>query len=192
MFHNAFEPIVWEPSRYIFTLPNGTAISYYGFFYTVSFLLSIWFSLARRESDFSKEDVTLFVITIAVGAVIGARLGFIIFYGGNVYWYFPIEIFKIWKGGMSSHGGGIGILIGLILFCFYTKKPFLWLTDRALHLCLLAGFFIRIGNFINSEKAGIKTGTNWGIIFKNNPFFCCEPRHPTQIYEALICFFVTV
>lgn len=183
-----FESIIWEPNRYIFTLPNGIAVSYYGVFYTVSFLLSIWFGLHRRKPDISKEDTSLFIIAIAIGSVIGARLGFVIFYGGNIYWYFPVEILKIWKGGMSSHGGGIGILIGLSLFQLYIKKPFLWLTDRALHLCLLAGSLIRIGNFINSEKAGIKTDANWGVIFKNSPFFCCEPRHPTQLYEALICF----
>jgi len=120
--------------------------------------------------------------------MIGGRLGYVFFYGSPIYLNEPIEILKTWKGGISSHGSAIGIIITLFIFKFYIKKPLLWLLDKALILALLAGSLIRIGNFFNSEKVGRKTNSNWGVIFKNDHFSTQVPRHPTQLYESFICF----
>ena len=183
------DPIIWRPNRYIFTFSENVHIAYYGFFYTLSFLLSIVL-ITRQTNDkgVKKEDLVLLVIVLATGAMVGGRLGYVLFYGSNIYVNEPIEILKTWKGGISSHGSAMGLILALFIFKFYIQKPFLWLLDKALILALLSGSLIRIGNFFNSEKIGAKTNSNWGIIFQNNHLLTQDPRHPTQLYESLICF----
>lgn len=180
------DPIVWTPQRYILNT-HGINLTYYGFFYTLGFLLSIIIVTRLHGNTTNKEHLVLFMIVLAVGAMIGGRLGFVFCYGGSYYMQNPIEIFKTWKGGISSHGATLGIVFSIFAFKFYIKKSFFWLLDNALILSLLSGSLIRIGNFINSEKIGAATNSNWGVIFKNNSVFGYEPRHPTQLYESLIC-----
>jgi phosphatidylglycerol---prolipoprotein diacylglyceryl transferase len=187
------DPIIWQPNRYIFTFSENVQIAYYGFFYTLSFLLSIiLIPQLARYNEVKKEDLVLLVIVLAIGAMVGGRLGYVIFYGGAIFLNEPIEILKTWKGGISSHGCAIGIMSALFIFKFYIKKPFLWLFDKALILALLAGSLIRMGNFFNSEKIGAETNADWGVIFKNNHFLTHVPRHPTQLYESFVCFLMFV
>src|SRR5699024_4517597 len=103
----------------------------------------------------------------------------------------PTEILAIWHGGLASHGAAIGILIAMYL---YTKKKrdmsFLWLADRVVVVVALAGAFIRTGNFINSEIIGEPTDLPWGIIFAQRPELGMIPRHPSMLYEAILCLIV--
>jgi prolipoprotein diacylglyceryl transferase len=129
--------------------------------------------------------------TLFLSAAIGARLGHCLFYDPWHYLTHPIEILKMWEGGLASHGGTIGILIGV---WYYVKKHgrihgfgYIWLLDRLAIPAGLAACFIRLGNLMNSEIYGIETSLPWGFIFAR---FETVPKHPTQIYEAL-CYLLT-
>lgn len=130
-----------------------------------------------------------------LGTIIGARLGDVLFYQSPAtYVYNPLEIIKFWEGGLSSHGGVIGILIALFILCRRLKNRYPMLTWIAMLdlLCipaLLAGGFIRIGNFFNQEILGTATTLPWAIIFGNPADGSAVlPRHPAQLYEALFYF----
>ena len=132
------------------------------------------------------------------GTVVGARLGAVIFYDWPLYVSDPIEIFKIWHGGLASHGGVLGVITALYLFVKYVQRwvpnlTFLKLLDIAAIPGALAGCFIRLGNFMNQEILGIPTTLPWGIIF-GHPVdgSVPEPRHPVQLYEAAAYFVIFV
>jgi prolipoprotein diacylglyceryl transferase len=133
------------------------------------------------------------LIYIAVGTVIGARLGHCFFYEPEYFLQNPLEILKIWKGGLASHGAAIGILLSLWLYIRKYKLSFLWLIDRIVIVVALGGAFIRLGNLFNSEIYGLPTDLPWGFEFVRDrlydsstgellPTVAC---HPTQLYEAL-------
>jgi prolipoprotein diacylglyceryl transferase len=98
-----------------------------------------------------------------------------------------LDIIKIWEGGLASHGGAIGIIIALIIFSRRNNISYWWTLDRIAIVTALAGFFIRMGNLMNSEIFGKVTDLSWGFIFVRaaNPALSVDPRHPTQIYEGL-------
>ena len=119
---------------------------------------------------------------IIIGIVSGGRLGYILFYTPDViiddFW----EIFKIWHGGMSFHGGLIGVIVSIWIFCLRTGKVFLSITDLIACVAPIGLFFGRIANFINAELYGKKTDVSWGVIF---PYSDYSPKHPSQLYEAI-------
>ncbi|HKL09201.1 MAG TPA: prolipoprotein diacylglyceryl transferase [Bacteroidales bacterium] len=162
----------------------GLSIRYYG----VLFAASFFFGYLIMQKIFKKEGLSVelldkLTVYVAVGTVVGARLGHCLFYDPAYYLQNPIEIIKIWRGGLASHGAAIGILIALYYFARKNKKPYLWILDRIVIVVALAGFFIRMGNLMNSEIYGIETSLPWGFIFVRNGEVL--PKHPTQIYEAL-------
>ena len=136
-----------------------------------------------KYENISQEVLDKVTIYVAVGTILGARLGHCFFYEPSYYLSNPSEILKIWHGGLASHGAAIGIILALWLFSRNIKKPFLWILDRVAVVVALAGFFIRMGNLMNSEIYGIQTSLPWGFIFERNGETI--PKHPTQIYEAL-------
>lgn len=145
-----------------------------------------WFF--RREGvDEKLSDPVLYTMLIAV--IVGARLGHCIFYDPGYYfgtWEGFAEVFMPWKGGLASHGGAIGMMLGMWWFANrYGKKEgfdFLWLIDRLVLIVCFAGAFIRFGNFFNSEIYGYNTTLPWGVVFERtgDP----NPKHPTMLYEA--------
>jgi prolipoprotein diacylglyceryl transferase len=162
----------------------GLTIRYYG----VLFAAAFFFGYLIMQKIFKKEGLTIelldkLTVYVAVGTVIGARLGHCLFYDPSYYLSNPIEILKIWRGGLASHGAAIGILVALYYFAKKSKKPYLWILDRIVIVVALGGFFIRMGNLMNSEIYGIQTSLPWGFIFERNGEVV--PKHPTQIYEAL-------
>lgn len=162
----------------------GLTIRYYG----VLFASAFFFGYLIMQKIFKKEGLTVelldkLTVYVALGTIIGARLGHCLFYDPSFYLQHPIEILKIWRGGLASHGAAIGILIALYYFSKKNKKPYLWILDRIVIVVALAGFFIRMGNLMNSEIYGIPTKLPWGFIFVRNGEVI--PKHPTQIYEAL-------
>jgi prolipoprotein diacylglyceryl transferase len=116
----------------------------------------------------------------------------VLFYDPRYYFAHPIDIFKIWEGGLASHGGTVGILVALYLYTRRTGGPrYLWLLDRVAIPTALGGFFIRLGNFFNSEIVGTPTSGWWGVVFDRVDQV---PRYPVQLFEAvaylLIFFFL--
>lgn len=136
----------------------------------------------KRENK-SEHDLNDLVWYMILGTVLGARLGHCLFYNPDYYLSHPLEILQIWKGGLASHGAGIGIITALVL---YTRKKkeisFLWVIDRIVITVALSGVFIRLGNLFNSEIIGKPTNGNWGFVFVSVDNI---PRHPAQLYEAI-------
>jgi prolipoprotein diacylglyceryl transferase len=173
----------WSPDPVLVSI-GPLAVRWYGLFFAAAFLVgySVMAQTYRREGrDTSSLDTPLTYMLI--GTLIGARLGHVLFYDPQYYLTHPLEIAKVWEGGLASHGGAGGILIALLL---YTRKPgrpsYLWLLDRVAIPAALGGFFIRVGNFFNSEIVGMPTSGWWAVVFDRvDPI----PRHPVQLYEAL-------
>lgn len=162
----------------------GLTIRYYGLLFAASF----FFGYIIMQKIFKNEGLTVelldkLTVYMAVGTVLGARLGHCLFYQPEYYLSNPWEIIKIWHGGLASHGAAIGILIALYYFSKKNKKPYLWILDRIVIVVALAGFFIRMGNLMNSEIYGNPTELPWGFVFIRDGQTI--PKHPTQIYEAL-------
>ena len=137
-----------------------------------------------KNEGLSDEVLDRLTIYMAVGTIAGVRLGHCFFYEPSYYLHNPLEILLIWHGGLASHGAAIGILIALWLFVRKEKKGYFWVLDRIAIVVALSGFFIRMGNLMNSEIYGVETTVPWGFVFlRNNEV---APKHPTQIYEGLV------
>jgi len=159
------------------------SLRYYSLLFMVSFIAGIYiFRWIYKKEDKPVADIDQLFIYMILGTVIGARLGHCLFYDPVYYISNPLRILKVWEGGLASHGAAIGILIALYL---YSKKrpdqPYLWLVDRIVITVALAGFFIRTGNFFNSEIIGVETSVPWAVIFDRVDSL---PRHAAQLYEA--------
>ncbi len=146
-----------------------------------------------RGDRLTSEMVDSLLIHVAIGAIVGARLGHCLFYEPEYFLRHPLQILMVWKGGLASHGGIIGLLIALWLYIRKYRISFLWLMDRIAIVVALANACIRIGNFFNSEIYGLPTSLPWGVEFVRDRLYGgttgellpTVPRHPTQIYEAL-------
>jgi len=136
-----------------------------------------------RNENLGEEVLDRLTIYMAVGVIVGARLGHCLFYEPAYYFKHPLEILMTWHGGLASHGAAIGILTALWLFKRKEKKDYLWILDRIAIVVALSAFFIRMGNLMNSEIYGVETTVPWGFVFLRNHEVA--PKHPTQIYEAL-------
>jgi len=176
--------IHWNVDPEIFSL-GFLSIRWYGLLFASGFLIGYYIGEKMLKSENVNQkwiDSLFFYIIIAT--VVGARLGHVFFYGWDYYSQNPSEIFKVWHGGLASHGGAIGILIAMFLHSkFITKRTMLWTLDRILVPTALVAAFIRLGNLMNSEIYGIETSLPWGIIFERNGEIVA--KHPTQLYEAL-------
>ncbi len=161
-------------------------VYWYGLMYLVGFVGG-WLLLAWRARNpacgFTQDQVSDLVFYAALGAVIGGRLGYMLFYDWRVTFSDPLMILQTWKGGMSFHGGALGVIIALWLCTKKMHKPFLMLTDfiaPVVPVGLAAG---RIGNFINGELWGRITTMPWGMVFPSGGPY---PRHPSQLYECAL------
>jgi prolipoprotein diacylglyceryl transferase len=175
--------IHWNVNPEIFRI-GSFAIRWYGLLFASGFFFGyIIMDKFFKIEKVPQEVLDKLTIYMAIGTVVGARLGHCLFYEPEYYLSHPSEIIKIWHGGLASHGAAVGILIAIWLFSRNTKKPYLWVIDRVVIVVALAGFFIRMGNLMNSEIYGIETSLPWGFIFERNGE--TVPKHPTQIYEGL-------
>lgn len=120
---------------------------------------------------------------IAIGIILGGRIGYILFYQPEYYFSNPIEMFKVWRGGMSFHGGLIGVIISLLLFSRYHKIKLSILFDIIATVTPIGLGFGRLANFVNRELIGIPTDGTWGMVFSNIDSI---PRHPSQLYEMFL------
>jgi phosphatidylglycerol:prolipoprotein diacylglycerol transferase len=161
-------------------------LRWYGLMYLIGFVLA-WILARHRAkktgSGWRKSEIPDLITYCALGVIIGARLGYVIFYDFSGFISRPWEALMIWKGGMSFHGGLIGVIFCLYLYSLKTRRPFLAVTDFVAPLAPLGLMFGRIGNFINAELWGRPTDMPWGMIFPD-PAAGYIPRHPSQLYQA--------
>ena len=188
-----FNLITWDFDPEIFSIGNH-AVRWYGLMFALAFLTGYWiFKRYLRSDKLTVEMLDALLIYLAIGIIVGARLGHCFFYEPDYYLKNPLEILKIWKGGLASHGWAIAIPLALWLYNRKYKIPFLWLIDRIAIVVALACAFIRIGNFFNSEIYGLPTNLPWGVEFVRDRLYDSTTgeilptvaRHPTQLYEAL-------
>jgi len=183
----------WNLDPVIYWITDSFPLKYYGLFFITGILLANY--VAKRiyiKENIPIENLEKLFIYIVVGIVLGARLGHCLFYDPSYYFQNPLEILlpikKIGDSyqfigfqGLASHGGGIGTLIAIGLYCKKYKINYLWVLDRIAIVTPIVATFIRLGNFMNSEIYGKPTNGNWGVIFQRDDLI---PRHPTQLYEA--------
>jgi phosphatidylglycerol---prolipoprotein diacylglyceryl transferase len=175
--------IPWDVNPEIFRIGNF-AVRWYGLFFASSFLFGyIIMNRIFKNENLGEAVLDRLTIYMAVGTIVGARLGHCLFYEPDYYLHHPLEIIMVWKGGLASHGAAIGILLAVWLFSVREKKDYTWTLDRIAIVVALSGFFIRMGNLMNSEIYGIETTVPWGFVFLRNHEVA--PKHPTQIYEGL-------
>ncbi|MBN9543330.1 MAG: prolipoprotein diacylglyceryl transferase [Alphaproteobacteria bacterium] len=160
-------------------------LTYYGLAYAIGIILGVWQlkKINKKEGLTSDKNIDDIVVYSIVGIILGGRLGYVFFYKPMEYLSDPIDIFKTWEGGMSFHGGLIGLILGIFLYCKKYKIQ-LWKMADAIVLVGPIGLFLgRIANFINGELFGRPTDGSWGVIF---PYGGKIPRHPSQLYEAFL------
>jgi phosphatidylglycerol:prolipoprotein diacylglycerol transferase len=175
--------IPWDVNPEIFRI-GSFAVRWYGLLFASSFLFGyIILQKIFKNENLSESVLDRLTVYVAIGVIVGARLGHCLFYEPDYYLSHPVEILKIWHGGLASHGAAIGIITAIWLFVRKEKKDFTWAIDRVAIVVALSGFFIRMGNLMNSEIYGVETTVPWGFVFLRNGE--TAPKHPTQIYEAL-------
>lgn len=219
---NIFTPffiawLYWDPPRVAFTVPViDRPIAWYGILFVTGFILG-YFTIIPVMTRFLQQTKTYSSVNLAkvketsyfladrlcwfvvLGTLIGARLGSVIFYDWDLYRENPLEIFQVWKGGLASHGGVVGIFLGIYLYSIYISRKvpdltFIRILDFVAIPAALGACFIRLGNFMNQEILGTATTLPWGVIFGHAADGSAPvPRHPIQLYEAaayLVTFFI--
>ncbi len=159
-------------------------VHWYGLMYLIGFLAGWWLGrvrAARRDSGWQAAEIGDLLFYIALGAILGGRLGYVLFYNAAYYLQHPLEMLYLWSGGMSFHGGLIGVLLSLWLYGRSTGRHFLQVGDFVAPLVPIGLGAGRIGNFINQELWGKVTAAPWGVVF---PAAGADPRHPSQLYQA--------
>ena len=188
-----FGIITWDFNPEIFSIGNH-GVRWYGLMIALGLYTGyLIFKRYLRGDKLTPEMVDSLLVYMAIAGIVGARLGHCFCYEPDYFLKNPLEIFKIWKGGLASHGWAIGILLALWLYNRRYKIPALWIMDRIVIVVALLAAFIRIGNFFNSEIYGLPTDLPWGVEFVRDRLYDSGtgallptvPRHPTQLYEAL-------
>ena len=174
-----------------FTIPVlRLPIRWYALAYLTAFIvgLMLFRRLMRQaalwpgdQAPLTEDQVESLLTWIVLGVILGGRLGFVLFYQPAYYLQNPAEILQIWTGGMSFHGGFLGVILALILFCRVHKAPLLQVGDAMAVITAMGLFFGRIANFVNGELWGRPTDIAWAMVF---PTGGPDPRHPSQLYQA--------
>lgn len=174
--------MIWNVDPILLSLGPLT-IRWYGLLFVLGFLIG--FQIVKKMFVRDRHSVELLdslLVHVMLGTIIGARLGHCFFYEPAYFFSHPLEIFAVWKGGLASHGGFLGVFIAIVLFCRRYALSFFYVLDRVSIIALLTGGLIRIGNLMNSEIIGRPTDVPWAFTFTRVDQL---PRHPTQIYESL-------
>jgi len=186
--------LYWDIDPVIFWITDTLPFKYYGFLFVIGLVLGYVF--VRRlyiKDSIPIDNLEKLIIYVFIGTILGARLGHCLFYSPVYYLQNPLEILLPIKKfgdsyqfigfqGLASHGGTIGVLAAISIYCKKYKMRFLQTVDRITIGAAIAATFIRFGNFMNSEIYGKPTNGKWGVVFQQDDLI---PRHPTQLYEAL-------
>ena len=170
------------------------AVRWYGLMYLLGFGAAWWLGIRRirlGQAPVTREQFDDLVFLAVLGVILGGRLGYVLFYKPGHYFAHPLEIFYVWQGGMSFHGGLLGVMLAMAFATWKHRVDYLRLMDFVAPLCPLGFAAGRMGNFINGELWGRVTDVPWGMVFRNaGP----DPRHPSQLYqfagEGLLLFFI--
>ena len=171
----------WSASPVAFSW-NFLSIHWYGIFFAMAILFG--FEVMNRIYKYENkaiQELELLQIYIVIGIVVGARLGHCLFYDPAYYLANPLKILAINEGGLASHGGGFGASMAALYYARKKGIGYLYILDRLAIPTALFAFFVRMGNFMNSEIIGIQTEVPWAIVFTHVDLY---PRHPAQLYEA--------
>ena len=177
------------------------ALRWYALSYIVGFFLALYMMKSFVQKDnlwlsnqapLRTDQLDAMLTYLIVGVIIGGRLGYVLFYNFGYYLINPTEVIRIWDGGMSFHGGFVGVVIAVLLFCKINSIQ-IWVTADLVALSTPPGLFLgRVANFINAELWGRPTDLPWGVIFPGVSAQQCEgvvglcARHPSQLYEAIL------
>lgn len=176
------EHFIWNIDPVLFSLGPIT-IHWYGAIFASSIFAGLYYmKWVYQQENQNIESLDNLLVYVVIGIIIGARLGHCFFYDPDYYFANPIKILAIWEGGLASHGGGLGAIIGSY---FYTRKcplSFIWLLDRLAIATALFGIFVRSANFVNAEIIGKATNVPWAVVFQRIDNVA---RHPAQLYEAI-------
>ena len=173
---------------------GNLGIRYYGLSYILGFLTAaglLQYYSKRGINPLPRERVGDLMVTLVFGVLLGGRLGYFLFYRFDLLQVDPLALFRVWEGGMASHGGMIGVTVALIWFSKSEKIPLLNLSDLVVCVAPAGLFFGRIANFINGELWGRISVVPWAVIFpqsavEGTPISMIPPRHPSQLYEATL------
>ena len=170
------------------------SVRWYGMMYLVGFLFAMW--LANRRADkpgsgWNREQVSDLLFAAFLGVVIGGRVGYVLFYNLEMFLDDPLYLFKVWTGGMSFHGGLLGVITAMFWYAHKNKRTLFGVADFVAPLVPFGLGMGRLGNFMNGELWGRATDLPWGVVFPGaGPF----PRHPSQLYEfaleGVVLFFI--
>ena len=165
-------------------------LRWYSLAYVFGILIGWWYGkkiIIQKSSNLNNNSETMafddLITYLIISIIIGGRIGYVIFYNLSYYIKNPFEIIKIWEGGMSFHGALIGIILGTYIFSKRNKIKVFFFLDIIACVAPIGIFLGRAANFINSELVGKVSNVPWGVIF---PLIDNNPRHPSQIYEALL------
>lgn len=153
--------------------------------YLVGIVLAWWMAsrtVKKYNLKFSKANLEDLIFYATLGVILGGRLGYVLFYGGDNFLHNPLQILAVWNGGMSFHGGIIGVVLAIYLYARKFGFKFFEVTDLVVPYVPIGIFFGRIANFINDELWGRVSNVAWAVRFPNGGYL---PRHPSQLYEAL-------
>ena len=182
MFTHNLDPILFNFGLF--------AVRWYSLAYIAGILIGWWlgkkiliFRFKNSNYQFNLNIFDDLITYLIISIIIGGRVGYIIFYNLDYYLSNPLEMIKIWEGGMSFHGALAGIIIGTYSFTKKREIKFLYMLDIIACVAPIGIFFGRIANFINGELIGKVTNVSWSVIF---PAIDMLPRHPSQLYEAFL------
>lgn len=189
----------WSP--FLIKFPENAlglkGIPYYGLSYLLGFLAAWWFMRCydqRGKFALNADQRASLMTYIMVGVMAGGRMGYMLLYDLEAFLADPLLFFRVYEGGMASHGGFVGVILAVVLFSWQQKLSFLKLGDALVTVAPLGLMFGRCANFINGELWGRITSVPWAVIFPNSPerynpltqTYGPDPRHPSQLYEALL------
>jgi len=179
---SAVDHFVWSADPILLHL-GPFQLRWYGLFFVGSFFIGMalvrWFF--RREK-IPADDLDNLLLLSLLGTVVGARLMHCLAYQPDYYLSHPLEILKVWKGGLASHGGMLGMMVVLYWYARTRGLSYIWLLSRLTIPGMIVAASVRIGNFFNSEILGLPTDVPWAVIFSR---IDALPRHPVQLYEAI-------
>jgi phosphatidylglycerol:prolipoprotein diacylglycerol transferase len=162
------------------------AVRWYALAYIAGIVIG-WRLMLHLAGDanarFKRQDADDALVWMTFGVILGGRLGYVLFYKPSHYLANPLDILQVWQGGMSFHGGLLGVILATILFTRRRGIPLFNFSDRLALVAPIGLFFGRLANFVNSELWGRLTDVPWGMVFPNGGPF---PRHPSQLYEAAL------
>lgn len=171
---------------------GNVGIRYYGLAYMLGFVASWWLMVKYARAGraaLPADRVSDLMVAIVLGVLLGGRLGYFLLYQPRTFIDSPLELLRVWDGGMASHGGFVGVALALAWFARREKLPYLHLADVVVSTAPAGLLFGRLANFINGELWGKISNVSWAVIFPKSagpttPLHQIQPRHPSQLYEA--------